>query len=263
MKKEPKVIDLFGGIIEAGEDNDDIYSRILTKFVAPFIKRFPRDFAIEDVYQFGMNAWNLALMKEMLPKEEWQHIDSGSFLSDSEKTIMKQMIRAKEQKFVQYNRFISDLFLKEDEKGEIIPTVVTEDKEDFLSEMMAQSDEDFSEDDFDEEYNNFEEGYIDRFAIVVRPQKPFFDWLNAIYTDSPVFEANEVNTYLVDEIEEEIEFWLKKNYDTIFTKELFGWHTGERDWPKKRTYGLFKKWFQIDVSTMVYDLVDHPIYKEL
>ena len=258
MKGKTKVIDLFGGVIESGEDDDLMYSRLLNKFVAPFIERFPNDFAIEDIFQFGMNAWNMALLKKIVPKEDWRNMDSGSFMPEPEKTIMKQMLDIKGKEFDQYKRFISDLFLEEDTKGKIIPDVFTEDAEHFLEEMMARSEEDLGEN-----YDNFEEGYIDRIAIVVRPQKPFFDWLNVMDAESFVFGMKEVNTYLVDEAEEEMESWLKQNYDSIFTKELFGWHTHEPDWPQKRTYGLFKKWFQIDVSTMVYDLVDRPINKEL
>ena len=36
---------------------------------------------------------------------------------------------------------------------------------------------------------------INRNAIVVKPQKPFFDWINFIYPESPVYEKEEANIY--------------------------------------------------------------------
>ena len=39
---------------------------------------------------------------------------------------------------------------------------------------------------------------INRNAIVVKPKKPFFDWLNYLYPESPVNEKEEANIYLME-----------------------------------------------------------------
>ena len=72
---------------------------------------------------------------------------------------------------------------------------------------------------------------INRNAIVVKPKKPLFDWINSIYPDSPVSEKDEGNIYLILEKDnnEAIERWLKRNFDKVFHYELNDWHTDEKD----------------------------------
>lgn len=105
---------------------------------------------------------------------------------------------------------------------------------------------------------------INRNAIVVKPRKPFFDWINYLYPDSPVTGITEANIYLVREKDnnDQIEKWIKKNFDQIFVNELNNWHTLENDWPQKRTFKLFKEWFDYEIHSMIYDLEETDIEKE-
>lgn len=58
---------------------------------------------------------------------------------------------------------------------------------------------------------------INRNAIVVKPKKLLFDWINFIYPDSPVSEKGEGNIYLNREKDNNvaIEKWLKRNFDRM------------------------------------------------
>ncbi|MCB0482319.1 MAG: hypothetical protein KDC83_12885 [Flavobacteriales bacterium] len=105
---------------------------------------------------------------------------------------------------------------------------------------------------------------INRNAIVVKAKKPFFDWINYLYPDSPIFEKEEDNIYLIREKDsnQEIENWLKRNFDQIFQNELNDWHTLEIDWPQKRTFKIFKEWFEYEINSMVLDLEDMEITKD-
>lgn len=106
---------------------------------------------------------------------------------------------------------------------------------------------------------------IDRNAIIVKPKKPFHDWLKSIYEeDKPLFEKNENNVYLIREMEsiEKIRNWLKKNFDQIFINELNDWLTDEERWPKKRTFKMFEEWFDVEINSMILDLEDEEIYKD-
>ena len=47
---------------------------------------------------------------------------------------------------------------------------------------------------------------------------------------------------------------LKENFAVIFEHELWGWCTDPEFWPEKRTYSTFKKWFEIQVASMVLEL---------
>jgi hypothetical protein len=106
---------------------------------------------------------------------------------------------------------------------------------------------------------------INRNAIVVKPQKPFFDWINFIYPESPVNEKEEANICLIREMEsnEAIGKWLKRNFDRIFQNELNDWHTAEEDWPKRRTFKIFQDWFSYEIHSMVLDLEETDVSKDL
>jgi hypothetical protein len=44
--------------------------------------------------------------------------------------------------------------------------------------------------------------------------------------------------------------------------ELAAWCTDETYWPKKRTYQLFKKFFEIEIHSIVVDLGKGPVRHE-
>lgn len=105
---------------------------------------------------------------------------------------------------------------------------------------------------------------INRNAIVVKPKKPFFDWLNKLDPEDPINENEEANIYLIKEKDsnEAIEIWLSRNFDQLFQNELNDWYTDENCWPPKRTYKLFKEWFDFEIHSMVLDLEETEITKD-
>jgi len=105
---------------------------------------------------------------------------------------------------------------------------------------------------------------INRNAIVVKPKRPLFDWVNSVYPGSPTEAEHEGTVYLVKEKDsnEAIQKWLKKNFDTIFQNELNDWHTDEKNWPQKRTYKQFTEWFDVEIHSMILDLEETPITKD-
>jgi hypothetical protein len=105
---------------------------------------------------------------------------------------------------------------------------------------------------------------INRNAIVVKPKKEFFDWINYLYPENMIHKKEEANIYLIRERDsnEEIERWISRNFDLLFQNELNDWHTDENDWPQKRTYKLFKEWFDFEIHSMVLDLEETEITKD-
>lgn len=105
---------------------------------------------------------------------------------------------------------------------------------------------------------------IDRNAIIVKPKKPFYDWLHSLYEKSPKLGKEENNVYLIREMvsNEEVRKWIKKNFDQIFINELNDWNTNEEGWPQKRTFKMFEEWFEVEINSMILDLEDEPIFKE-
>ena len=106
---------------------------------------------------------------------------------------------------------------------------------------------------------------IDRNAIIVRPKKPFYDWLNSVFPeDKPTSSKDENNIYLVREMDnnEAVLRWVRKNYEKIFINELNDWYTDEEGWPDNRTYKMFVEWFDIEICSMILDLEDFPVTKD-
>jgi hypothetical protein len=44
--------------------------------------------------------------------------------------------------------------------------------------------------------------------------------------------------------------------------ELFGWYTDESIWPEKRTLSVFRKWLDVEIHSMVIDMLDEHIMRE-
>jgi hypothetical protein len=106
---------------------------------------------------------------------------------------------------------------------------------------------------------------INRNAILIRPKKPFFDWLNKLFKDKrPITEREECNIYLIAEMasNELIKKWVNKNFDYIFANELNDWYTDEAAWPENRNLKMFKDWFDVEVHSMILDLEESEVRKD-
>lgn len=103
---------------------------------------------------------------------------------------------------------------------------------------------------------------INRHAVVVKPRQPLLDWINALYPDLRE-DGSETSVYLIKSqfSREDAEKWLKRHFNKIFENELIGRHTDENDWPQKKTYKVFKEWFDIEIHEQVVDMEDEPIPK--
>jgi len=110
---------------------------------------------------------------------------------------------------------------------------------------------------------------INRAALIVKPKKPFFDWLLNTSNEydkpedrlKPEMLDTEVpdskHVYLIPIYDEDKQYngFLKKHCIEIFNSELNGWFMDPDMWPKDRSWKEFKKWFEYDIQTMVYDMI--------
>ena len=111
---------------------------------------------------------------------------------------------------------------------------------------------------------------INRSVVVVRRKQPFVDWANSTNAvgDTNVITLADVNdepnVYLIPEYEDDKS--LKRILPTaiacIWDSELSGWYTDEARWPRDRSANAFHEWFDLEIGSMVYDLLDDPIAKE-
>lgn len=107
---------------------------------------------------------------------------------------------------------------------------------------------------------------VNRNALVVIPQKPFWDWLLTVdeqFDLEEIEESGDFNVYLIPEFENEDEIvgYLEKNFDQIFTNELMDWYSQEDLWPSERSWDMFEDWFTIEAHSLIYDMNKAPLQK--
>jgi len=105
----------------------------------------------------------------------------------------------------------------------------------------------------------------DRAALILKPKKPFLDWLIKYdLQDKDVDLEEDQDVYLIPEFLDNNEFeeWLKENYDAFFCDQMNGWYSDETMWVQNRSFKLFKEWFDYKMHSMVWDTLEDPIEKE-
>ena len=109
---------------------------------------------------------------------------------------------------------------------------------------------------------------INRTAVVIKPKEPFVDWINSMPDDSSSYTLEQIDednlTFLIPQYDDpgNTKKYIKKNYEMIFKYELWGLVTDKDFWPKKRNWKMFIKWFDIEINSEVFDLVNRDIEKE-
>ncbi len=247
-----KVINLFNKPQIVVPNTGVKYSQLLEKFLEPFVDDFKDVEFYEDIIEFGINAWNAANMKLLLPEEENDDLPDALKDSDINVALLNRMIDYKISHFKEFTNFIVDYDLEET-IGDPILKITTQEQDAYLKSMFEQFDQEENDGDFDE-------NYINRSAIIIKPLQPFIDWCSKLYPED-LDDISATRTYLISEDIEDIDSWLAKKFDKLFSFELESWHTNKKEWPQKRNYKMFKEWFQIDISTMIYDFEISPIQK--
>jgi len=249
-----KVINLFNKPQIVVPNNGVKYSQLLEKFLAPFVKDFEDVEFYEDIFEFAINAWNSANMKLILPKEENDAVFDALEKDNINVALLNRMIDYKISQFKNYTNFIVDYDLEET-NGDPILKITTQEQDAYLASMLENFDKEDTQ-------ANFEENYINRSAIILKPMQPFIDWCSKFYPED-LDDIKETRTYLISEDIDDIDLWLSKKFDKLFIFELESWHTNKKEWPQKRNYKMFKEWFQIDISKMIFDFEKNPILKGL
>ena len=263
QKSEPRFMDQ-----QIYSNNPDTkYSELLLSFIQPLINEVKDNNVIFDMLDIGMIAWNIGNVKVAFP-DLYAEMFSSTFALDpknkEEMELFLMLIERKTQEFSEFTNFIDDYEIAPGKKNESKIIVYSQPFEIVMAEGTLPS---FLEmpDDYDDELNNdYESGFINRNSITVKPQKPFFEWLNKLYPEDPIYSLDEKNIYLIREKDDhkKIFNWLKKNFDTLFKNELENWHADSEDWPSNRTYKKFTEWFEVEINSMIYDLEKFPVTKD-
>ena len=247
-----KVINLFNKPQIVIPNTGVKYSQLLEQFLEPFVHDFNNVEFYEDIIEFGINAWNTANMKLLLPEEENDDLPNALKDSDINVALLVRMIDYKISHFKNHTNFIVDYDLEETIEDPILK-ITTQEQDAYLKSMFEELDQENND-------SNFEENYINRSALIIKPLQPFIDWCSNLYPED-LDDIKETRTYLISEDIEDIDKWLAKKFDKLFTFELSSWHSNKKEWPQKRNYKMFKEWSQIDISRLMYDFEINPIQK--
>lgn len=97
---------------------------------------------------------------------------------------------------------------------------------------------------------------LNRSAVILRPAKPFRDWLQSVFPDDDYsIDTGEPTVYLVPGFDgdEGRRVVLEGMYDVLFAAELEAWYTDEDRWPESRTFAMFESWFHVETYEIVED----------
>ena len=72
----------------------------------------------------------------------------------------------------------------------------------------------------------------------------------------------EPTVYLIPQDRTEPKTYIRRHFKAIFEEELNAWYTDPDMWPKERSFNTFKKFFTVQIGTMVFDLGGGQIIKE-
>ncbi|HCS52864.1 hypothetical protein [Rubinisphaera sp.] len=69
------------------------------------------------------------------------------------------------------------------------------------------------------------------------------------------------SVYLI-EYDDEVERPLKRHWKWMFERKLNSWWREPKQWPRKRSYSMFREWFVVRIVDLVLDLVDGSLYHD-
>ena len=270
---DKKIINMFPGR-KVIQNEGEKYSELLKELIKPFEKDLSKLQEPYEMIAFGQHAWNLGNLSQLMSEEENAYMlkEFPFPFRKKETAILRKMIELKKKDYAMYDRFIADFDLEDEADGQFTLTVFTVDHESYVTDNLNKAndfdfDEDkFDEDEFDEddfEESDYEEGFINRTAIIIKPLQPYYEWIKSISSDIHATADMEPMIYLVDEDMDDLDGWLKKNSEKLFKMQLEGWTPNKKQWPQKRSFKMFREWFQAEMVTMVYDMECEPVNKEL
>ena len=105
---------------------------------------------------------------------------------------------------------------------------------------------------------------INRIAVTLFPTEACLEWINSYGDDKMTLDEiqKEPTVFLLPQSREESEGQIRRHFKMMFEEELYSWYTDPTMWPKDLSFKTFKKFFTIQVSSMVFDLGKGMIIKD-
>lgn len=112
---------------------------------------------------------------------------------------------------------------------------------------------------------------INRNLILILPKQPALNWIRSLDqapSDHLTLDSirQEQDAFLVAEGKvqtlEGAQRWVERHWNDHFSEFLYSWFIDEDLWPKRRTLGMFREWFDVQFHSMVWNMSDDPIIHE-
>ncbi len=110
---------------------------------------------------------------------------------------------------------------------------------------------------------------INRLIAIIKPKQPFMDWIES----TPGWDLDLSLDYIRDDCmallipeygdNDKAMRYIERNCKFIFEMQLSGWYNDPAIWSKKRTLSVFRKWFDVEIHSLIYDMVEKGIIREL
>lgn len=109
---------------------------------------------------------------------------------------------------------------------------------------------------------------VNRSIAILKPRQPFLDWLKNLpgSLDGQLELAQlrgDCNALLIPAADDyaSAEDFVRQHYRTLFSAELADWCDDDAFWPELSP-ALFSQWFDVEIHSVLTDLVDQPLERE-
>ena len=107
---------------------------------------------------------------------------------------------------------------------------------------------------------------INRFAVILLPTQACLDWIKSCPggDSCPILDElrREPTVYLIPEGKAEPESYVRRHFKAMFEAELGSWYSDPALWTAAISFENFKRFFEVRIGSMVFDLGPGPIIKE-
>jgi hypothetical protein len=111
---------------------------------------------------------------------------------------------------------------------------------------------------------------VNRTSVTVTGAGPYLEWTRQTDADADkgtltVARATLYGTtYLLPEfeLEEDLQEWVEENFAWLFEFQLSAWSADESTWPAVRDLAAFRRWFRLDIQSVVVDVGEDEIEGE-
>jgi len=107
---------------------------------------------------------------------------------------------------------------------------------------------------------------INRYAVILQPSEAYLEWTKTCPdADQDVTLdrlQREATVYLVPQADDDLEKALRRHFKPMLAQELFAWYRDETYWPKDMSFRTFRKFFEVRLASMVFDLGKGALVKD-